>query len=244
MLITCFDTETTGIHNSPDKTKDAARIVQIAAKMFEVSSIDSYPHRYEVHNMLKSIVATGVEVPEGACKVHGITTEKADRLGFDHEDVLFAFAPFVSMSDAFLGHNLTYDINIMRHAYYLEQFDGEPFEGKPVFDTMRLATDIVKVPKAKGKGWKWPKLTEAYKFFKLWELDKYAKTLSDFQPPCAELQKYFYQDPEGYTCLDIDYAGNIIDTEMENAHDALADVDMSIEVFLSYCRYTGNILKL
>lgn len=226
MRLLCFDSETTGIANHTDKTKPSARVVQLAAKLIELNDIpESYPFNIKDHGVFKTLVNTGVEIPKGAYDVHGVDEQMCEDFGMPHEEMCFTMASLIRQSDAFLGQNLNYDIRIMRHAFHLEGFEGEPFEGKPVFDVMKLATPILKIPKKKmhhREDWRWPKLTISYKYFKLWELEQLWN-----EDMGMSKEEYLAEH-------DV-----LIEDEITHAHDAMVDNDMAIEVFLSYCRMTG-----
>lgn len=219
MRILAFDTETTGVQTNKDPSKPAARAVQLAAKLIDIDEIPKeYPFKYESPLVMKFVIDTGVTIPDGAKNIHGIDEAKCERVGIPHEDAMFAMAAAIGRADAFLGHNLTYDIKIMAHAFYLEGFEGAPFENKPVFDTMRLATPVLKIPKARPSfkdDYRWPKLDATYKFFKLWELENLLGDDFNLESESAR-----------------------IEDEIKNAHDAMIDTDFAIESFFSYCRYT------
>lgn len=76
-----IDTETTGVNVFAD------RIVEIAAVQIEtdLSVSDSYT----------AIIDPGIDVPDGAAAVHGITTERAKAEGLDPADVLADVAELV-----------------------------------------------------------------------------------------------------------------------------------------------------
>ena len=220
-----FDTETTGAVNDPDATKKQSRVVQISCRLIDIQEIPEFPFKFETLNSFTFLVQPGEPIVEGAFKAHGISQEKAETYGLTHEDMCFTFATMLPLADAFLGHNLTFDVRLMRHAFHLEGWEGEPFGGKPIFDTMRRSTNIVKaMPKAGQRHknhWKWPTLGDAYTFYRLWALEKHLGADYNMARELAKIETYL----------------------AENAHDAEADTDMAIEVFFSYMRYTGKTLK-
>jgi DNA polymerase III epsilon subunit-like protein len=57
---------------------------------------------------------------------------------------------------------------------------------------MRSSTDIIKLPKARGAGYKWPKLTEAYRHFFGVDFADAHRAISDSRA-CKEI--YFHLNP-------------------------------------------------
>ena len=217
MILLAFDTETSGVKSSDDLTKPHDKVLQIAAQLIEVDAIPTYPYTWTNHATFKTLVDhPGVVIPEGAKAVHKIDEALCARYGMAPEDAAFAFAAMMRKADAFLGHNLGFDVRMMRHFFHDEGFEGEPFGNRPIFDTMKVSTDICRIKHPRGSGYKWPKLTEAHRFYTHWEMQR--------------------MNPD-YNVAELDAA---LEYRYANAHDAMIDTDMAIEVFFGYARYTGN----
>lgn len=150
-----FDTETTGVpvnYNAPmSDVKNWPRLVQIGWIVFSDGE--------KVSEKEYIIKPDGFEIPEIASRVHGITTEKAIESGNEIREVLEDFFSTLSTCDTIVGHNISFDINIVG-AEYWRLYQKSPFTDQKVFCTMKAGTDICKIP---GKyGYKWPKLHELY----------------------------------------------------------------------------------
>lgn len=179
-----FDTETSGIplnYNAPiTNIANWPRLVQIGWITYD----DLGNERESLEAIIKPM---GFEIPEHVSKVHGITTEQALQHGVDLDIILKQFAAVCEKSDSIIGHNIDFDINVMG-AEYIRAGMTSPLEGKPRFDTMKLATNYCQIPGG-ARGYKWPKLSELY--FKLFQTDMgHAHTaLADIQ----NTAKCFYQ---------------------------------------------------
>ena len=105
-------------------------------------------------------------IPEGATKVHGISTAKAKRFGVRLENAVYTFRDMLDAADVLVAHNGTYDAQIIGHAFHTTGLDTAVLGGKQHFCTMRASTGLVKAPHKSGTGgYKWPTLTECIAFF-------------------------------------------------------------------------------
>lgn len=158
-----FDTETTGLLNkrAPDTDPSQPNLAQIAAILYD----DDWN---EVSSMNHIIYPTSWEIPEAASNVHGITTDKAQKFGVSLENVVPTFIDMVDVVDTVVCHNSDYDTVVMRRAAHICG-EGDPFQGKNIFCTMKAATSVAQIlhkfPKH-SKDYKYPRLEECYqKFF-------------------------------------------------------------------------------
>ena len=101
----------------------------------------------------------GFIVPADASRVHGITTERANREGVDLESVLIKFKELVDQADYIVAHNISFDEKIVG-AEFLRKGVRTDFERKPKLCTMQASTDYCKLPGPYG--YKWPKLSELH----------------------------------------------------------------------------------
>ena len=158
------DTETSGFFNKsiPIRDPKQAWICQIALKILdeefkELESFDSY------------IQSTGRSIHNGAFDTHGITTEKCDSEGRPENTIMNKVADILHRADndlMFIAHSVQFDLlftcyymNIHNHLKLSKQL----FHG-PQFCTMLGTTDLCKLSKKRGSGYKWPKLEELYWF--------------------------------------------------------------------------------
>lgn len=160
MNILIFDTETTGlpIWKEPSDHPDQPHVVDIACDLFDG---DELVDRYD------AIINPGVEIPAEVSDIHGITTDLARDEGVDPADALDRFLGLVGRADLVVGHNISFDIRMMR--IMAARLLGEKWDNPlPTFCTMRKSTNHCQILKAKprfSEDWKTPKLSEAYQHF-------------------------------------------------------------------------------
>lgn len=125
-----FDLETTSANPLE------ARIVTSALVRIDGRSVDAVEH----------LADPGVEIPEGATKIHGITTEKARAEGRPHDEVLAATVAQIKQAWAdgltLIVFNASYDLTVLR------QLTGDFTVTGPVFDP--FAVDKIQDPYRKG----------------------------------------------------------------------------------------------
>lgn len=154
--IVYFDTETTGL-----PPKDAQWDIDY----------ESFPHICQLSWIYKGreenhiIRPDGWTIPKEATDVHGITTEYALEHGEDFGGVVGAFLVDCHEAKLICGHNLYFDISIikselMRRDAYGQFADDALFKGKRI-DTMRPSMKFVDARFSNGR-LKFPNLTELY----------------------------------------------------------------------------------
>lgn len=153
-MILFFDTETTGVSRYKD------HLVQIAWVLTDTSG---KVHRKQCH----VIRPQGFLIPPSASRIHGITTEAAQRTGLNLSDVLKSFASDARQATTIVAHNVQFDFAILQTSF---QFAGLPFplQGKSQICTMKTSTNWCALPKTDGRpGLKYPRLDELhYSLFK------------------------------------------------------------------------------
>lgn len=164
-MILFFDTETTGFpHKSkPVDHPDQPHLVQLAAMLTE----DDGRPVSQFSFIIDPGVENGVRIPSGAAAVHGIDEERCWRMGLKYSVALAAFEDLYMRADLIVGHNVDFDVEIMGIAFarsYGFRMDA------PRFCTMKSSTDVCCIPSTRAAttgagGYKWPKLSEAYKHF-------------------------------------------------------------------------------
>lgn len=155
-----FDTETTGFLNkySPPGHPNQPHIVQIAAELFKED---------RVLGSINLIVDPGVEIPEAASKIHGITTKIAQAHGVRTSVAMAMFNNLAKSADCLAAHNASFDVGIVTNEYVRLEKEPEPFK-KPLICTMLRSMNICKLDKPReyqrsGDMYKWPNLQEAYR---------------------------------------------------------------------------------
>ena len=139
MTILAIDCETSGFTkpNLPLDHPDQPYIVQLAAQLCED---DGKPIAG-----FSLIIDNGVEIPEKAAAVHGITAEKAVQFGVSPTSALAHFAHFHQRADLIIAHNIRFDKMVMEVAMTRQQ-GKEMRITKPCYCTMETATPVINLP--------------------------------------------------------------------------------------------------
>lgn len=184
MLALVFDTETTGLYNrkAPPSSPHQPDIVQLAAMLIDEE---------RTYGMFNVYVHGDTEIPPEAYKAHRIDRDMTARSGVSRLRACQMLEAFAKKADVLVGHNIEFDIGVMKTAMIREGGKGLVLN-KPQYCTMLSSVERCAIPhpnqeKFPGQ-FKWPTLTEAY---------------------CKLV------DPRGF----------------DNAHDALADVTASYEIY-------------
>ncbi|MET4341940.1 3'-5' exonuclease [Bradyrhizobium sp. RT9a] len=154
-MYTIIDTETTGLFdfNKPAHADGQPRLASFAMLAADADC--------------RLICATHVLVrPDGwqmgaeAESINGLSQQMLEEHGVPVGQVLVRYAHEVMGGGVIVGHNVDYDAKIMRGE--LRRARMSDFKGRtPTICTMRALTDVLQIPKASGRGYKWPKLAEA-----------------------------------------------------------------------------------
>jgi len=160
-----FDTEATGFHKGKERLGNPEQpyLVQLGAQLFD----DETRRVLAEINLIALPEFRGVvaEIPQQAIDVHGITNEIAREYGLSYKVVVPMFNQLLKKADRCVCHNVGYDEVIMLVAYCRIAADQDLYRSKPHICTMKALTPIMKLPKKKGSGFKWPSLMEAYKTY-------------------------------------------------------------------------------
>ncbi len=151
-----FDTETTGLpRNWKAPVTDLAnwpRLVQLAYVFFDAEW-------NEISNVNSIIKPAGFTIPAEAARIHGISTERAEKEGSDLKAVLGGFQDAVSRADYLIAHNISFDEKIVG-AEFLRSQMPDTLPAKTRICTMQSSTNFCAIPGPYG--YKWPKLAELY----------------------------------------------------------------------------------
>ena len=156
-----FDTETTGLPKRWDAplsdSENWPRCIQIA---------------WQIHDAKGEVVAhedyliqpDGFTIPFDSEQVHGISTALAEEQGIPLEEVLEKFHTALNQVDYVVGHNVSFDRNIMG-AEYLRSGLTDALVGKAIVDTCTEETaSLCQLPGGRGGKFKLPTLSELYHF--------------------------------------------------------------------------------
>lgn len=150
-----FDTETTGLVNwKLPFDQQESRMVQLGMILTD----DKFNVIHEVGLIVKPV---GYEIPNHVAAIHGITNEIAMKSGVDIKLALGLFKQMHDLCNEHIGHNLKFDKAIVSSEF--RRVYSFPYLEKKEYCTMLESTSICQL---KGpRGFKWPKLSEAYHFF-------------------------------------------------------------------------------
>jgi len=141
---------------------EQAHLVQLAAQLVTPEN--------ETVMEFSVIIDPGVNIPDGAAGVHGITTEKAQKLGIKPSAALDMFSALHKHAGTLVAHNIGFDKQVMETARARKTGERATMQ-KPLFCTMERANNIVKAPPtpkmiAAGRThYKKPNLGECIKHF-------------------------------------------------------------------------------
>lgn len=154
-----FDTETTGLpknFTAPiSDTDNWPRCIQIAWQLHD-----------EMGNLIESqdylIQPEGFNIPFDAEKIHGISTELAQKEGIPLNEMLSLFNEALNKAKFVVGQNVGFDINIMGAEFYRKNIPNK-LNKLPVLDTCTERTaQLCQIPGGRGGKFKLPTLTELH----------------------------------------------------------------------------------
>jgi DNA polymerase-3 subunit alpha len=156
-----FDTETTGLPKRWDApytdTDNWPRCVQIAWQLH-----DAMGNLIDQQDYL--IRPDGFNIPYDAEKIHGISTELAQKEGASLGEVLAKFNEALDKSKFIVGQNLGFDINVMGAEFHRMGIEN-PLQTLPVLDTCTEETALLcQIPGGRGGKFKLPTLTELHEY--------------------------------------------------------------------------------
>ena len=156
-----FDTETTGL----PKRWDAP-----------LNDLDNWPRcvqvAWQIHDNKSELVSQksflikpdGFSIPYESEKVHGISTALAEKQGASLENVLDEFHDAINQVEYIVGHNISFDRNILG-AEFLRLGLNDVLVEKKLIDTCTEETaHLCKLKGGRGGKFKLPTLSELYAF--------------------------------------------------------------------------------
>lgn len=153
-----FDTETTGFISKTLSANDPlqARICQLAA-------ILSNDNGEELSRMNVLIKPTNWIISPRLTEIHGISHQMAVEKGVPIAAALEEFGKMLPPCQVLVAHNYEFDKNMYLLECEANLLDTKQFSTKSTCCTMLNSTNICKIPKTRGSGYKWPKLQEIHK---------------------------------------------------------------------------------
>jgi DNA polymerase III subunit epsilon len=156
-----IDTETSGLF-SWDKPADAEGQPRLAC----LALIRCTPTWAITSKEVFYVYPEGWEMSDEVVAINGLTTDFLKRNGRPISEVLDAYEAVLDEGRAIAAFNAQFDTKVMR-AELRRAGRPDRFEATPNVCLMRKNIGVCKLPKANGKGYKFPKLVEAMRHFKL-----------------------------------------------------------------------------
>lgn len=156
-----LDCETTGLFNFalPADAEGQPRLAHLA-----MIFVDADLQEESVVDLL--VKPDGWTMPPEVAAINHLPNELLLEKGLPVAHVLQAYIDAVDQGRIIVCHNSQFDLKVMRGELRRAGMDDR-FERTPNICTMRALTDICQIPKANGKGFKFPKLSEAMAHFKI-----------------------------------------------------------------------------
>ena len=135
-----FDTETTGLPTSRAKPTaqnlsvwDQCRVLSMAIVEFNQNHEILAEHYHLVYPDTFTVAAT---------EIHGITEEQAKSEGKPFDEVYKTFCTLVDRCPKVVGHNLSFDVNVMKSEAFRRGLDITVFDKIEEVCTLKIAKDI------------------------------------------------------------------------------------------------------
>lgn len=161
-----FDTETTGLplvkYPKINDTFNWPHVIQLSYILFntETNSILLFKNSY-----IK--ISKDIKIQEGAYKVHGITHSFLNDNGIHVKSALYEFRKNLDLCKIIIGHNISFDKNIMMVEFNRNNIMHHFYNSKIYFCTMKANVDfcnIITTSKFNDKLYKkFPTLMELFK---------------------------------------------------------------------------------
>lgn len=183
-MILVFDTETSGKanFNLPPSASSQPKLVQLGLQLLD-------PLTLQMRAQFETLVShDSLVIESGAFDAHGIRTEDAQAYGIPLYEAVGIFEAFRQKATVLVAHNYEFDSIIMRSSY--ARID-KPLESNGAISicTMRGMTTHMRLPNPGRPGFKWPKLSEAFKFCTGRDIENAHNALADVSA-CAEVYRW------------------------------------------------------
>lgn len=154
-MYTIIDTETTGLFDF-GRPSDAEGQPRLAS--FAMLAADEDCRLICATHVL--IRPDGWQMGAEAESINGLSQDLLEAHGVPVNEVVVRYAGEVMGGHIIVGHNVDFDVKIMRAE--LRRAGLNDLKGQtPTICTMRALTDVLQIPKGSGRGYKWPRLSEA-----------------------------------------------------------------------------------
>lgn len=159
MKYVVIDTETSGLFDfsKPADADGQPRLAHLAMLFTADGNDNARKEEYFVK-------PDGWSIAPSVTAINGLTDAILNEKGTPVADALAAYTKAVDDGHTVVAFNAQYDTKIMRGEMRRAGIDDR-FDRTPNICVMRALTDVCKIPKAKGGGYKFPKLSEACAHF-------------------------------------------------------------------------------
>lgn len=179
-----FDTETAGLPKqyipAEQDINNYPPVLQFAGQLVEINKEDGKYFFREIITVNSFIepIRNGetITIHEKAQQVHGISVKQLEHFGIPLHTVIMSFQGLLQSANIIVAHNFDFDRNMMVSECLREGYKPHYRKTTRILCTMKYLTNKLQIPnKGKGKGFKYPKLEEAflkvvgddmYKYFK------------------------------------------------------------------------------
>jgi len=181
MRILVFDTETTGLPASkiinPDTLHLWPHIVQFSYLIYDTNT-------NEIIKTVDSIVKLNNDkiIPEESIKIHGITDEMSKTQGIQINLILNDFFYHLRNVDALIGHNVSFDINMIKIELLRIIYNNSSFHLKSKYD-LHFLTNFKNITCT---------LQESIEICNIKAIDKYGRSYLKF-PKLLELHQHLFE---------------------------------------------------
>ena len=171
MKVLVFDTETTGLPSkrnlSISNSQGWPYIVQISYILFD---FDEFSILEISDNIVK--IPNDIIMSNYVINIHKITNEISKNEGKNIKKVLTKFKQICFKADYIIGHNISFDKNIVLVEAFRNKIRNIFPRNKKFYCTMKNSLNICKLPKLNlHNQYKFPKLIELFKFYFPEEMD-------------------------------------------------------------------------
>lgn len=181
-----IDTETTGLpltQNAPyTDLKNWPYLVQIGI-ILECGDFREQ-FSYSGLSTLNILVApTDYTIPIASTMIHGIFHNQAVEYGVERNTLLSYLDQLLYNVDIIIGHNVEFDLKVIKSEIYRVKEAKNLFHKKNhrIIDTMKLGTEICKIPMQNKDEYKWPTLDELYNVLFHKKIAKRHNAMSDVE---------------------------------------------------------------
>lgn len=155
-----FDTETSDMYKwkLPPTDNSQPWIVQVGAILSTEDII------YSEINLI--VYPDGRTISLEAGEIHNISPDLANEVGIYEPYIMNILKELINNADLLVCHNYKFDMSMLKSVWLRGNYDSThlyAITNKPYYCTMEASTNLLKLSGKYGK-YKWPKLSELYRF--------------------------------------------------------------------------------